>query len=169
MVALFVPNEAALAAALDADPELLSRALALRVAITGPTSLAMMLTNVSASWRQQNLAENAERIVGEVLELHKRLGTFVDHLGKLGKHLTSSVGAFNSAVGSFERRLLPSARRVEQLAAVPDDARLDDLAQVEAMPSLAVADAVPLPIGDDPGDDTGGDPGDPDGLVTDLR
>jgi len=37
------------------------------------------------------------------------------------------------------------------------------------MPSLAVADAVPLPIGDDPGDDTGGDPGDPDGLVTDLR
>jgi len=141
MVALFVPNEAALAAALDADPDLLSRALALRVAITGPTSLAMMLTNVSASWRQQNLAENAERIVGEVLELHRRLGTFVEHLGRLGKHLTSSVGAFNSAVGSFERRLLPSARRVEQLAAVPDDARIDDLAQIEAMPSLAVPGA----------------------------
>ncbi len=151
MVALFVPNEAALAAALDADPELLSRALALRVAITGPTSLAMMLTNVSASWRQQNLADNAERIVGEVLELHKRLGIFVDHLAKLGKHLTSSVGAFNAAVASFERRLLPSARRVEQLAAVPDDARLDDLVEVETVPTLGASAQPPLPaVTDDP-------------------
>jgi len=149
MVALFVPNEAALAAALDADPELLSRALALRVAITGPTSLAMMLTNVSASWRQQNLADNAERIVGEVLELHKRLGIFVDHLAKLGKHLTSSVGAFNSAVGSFERRLLPSARRVEQLAAVPDDARLDDLSEVDTVPTLGATSQPPLPVATD--------------------
>ena len=158
MIVLFVPNEAALAAALDADPELLSRALALRVAVTGPTSLAMMLTNVSASWRQQNLAENAERIVGEVLELHKRLGTFVDHLGKLGKHLTSSVSAFNSAVGSFERRLLPSARKVEQLAAVPDDARLSDLAELDTMPTtppplaappLATSEPSTLPLATD--------------------
>lgn len=167
MIVLFVPNEAALAAALDADPELLSRALGLRVAITGPTSLAMMLTNVSASWRQQNLAENAERIVGEVLELHKRLGTFVDHLAKLGKHLTSSVGAFNSAVGSFERRLLPSARKVEQLAAVPDDARLDDLAELDTTPTtpprLAGAEPAPLPLGDDDpaaGGPAGGGPAD---------
>lgn len=160
MVALFVPNEAALAAALDADPDLLSRAMALRVAITGPTSLAMMLTNVSASWRQQNLADNAERIVGEVLELHKRLGTFVDHLAKLGKHLTSSVGAFNGAVASFERRLLPSARRVEQLAAVPDDARLDDLSEVETVPTIGAAEPATLPaasavtdaLADDPAD-----------------
>lgn len=153
MVVLFVPNEAALAAALDADPELLSRALALRVAVTGPTSLAMMLTNVSASWRQQSLADNAERIVSEVLELHKRLGTFVDHLSKLGKHLTSSVGAFNSAVGSFERRLLPSARKVEQLAAVADDARLSDLGEIDttptAPPPLAAPDAPALPLDTD--------------------
>jgi DNA recombination protein RmuC len=148
MVVLFVPNEAALAAALAADPELLSRALALRVAVTGPTSLAMMLTNVSASWRQQSLADNAERIVSEVLELHKRLGTFVDHLAKLGKHLSSSVGAFNSAVGSFERRLLPSARKVEQLAAVAEEARLADLAEVDTVPTLEASTLEPLPAGE---------------------
>ena len=149
MVVLFVPNEAALAAALEADPDLLSRALGLRVAITGPTSLAMMLTNVSASWRQQSLAENAERIVGEVLEMHKRLGTFVDHLGRLGKSLNGSVNAFNSAVGSFQRRLLPAAQRVEQLAAVAEDARVSELAEVETAPTLALSDAPPLPAGDD--------------------
>lgn len=149
MVVLFVPNEAALAAALEADPELLSRALGLRVAITGPTSLAMMLTNVSASWRQQSLAENAERIVGEVLEMHKRLGTFIDHLGRLGKSLNGSVNAFNSAVGSFQRRLLPAAQRVEQLAAVAEDARVSELSEVDTVPTLALSDAPPLPAGDD--------------------
>jgi DNA recombination protein RmuC len=149
MVVLFVPNEAALAAALEADPELLSRALGLRVAITGPTSLAMMLTNVSASWRQQSLAENAERIVGEVLELHKRFKKFAEHLGKVGKSLNSSVAAFNETVGSFQRRLLPAAQRVEQLAAVTEDARVSELAEIETMPTLALSDAPPLPAGDD--------------------
>ena len=149
MVVLFVPNEAALAAALEADPDLLSRALGLRVAVTGPTSLAMMLTNVSASWRQQSLAENAERIVGEVLEMHKRLGTFVDHLGRVGKSLNTSVNAFNSAVGSFQRRLLPAAQRVEQLAAVADDARVSELAEVDTVPTLALSDAPSLPVGDE--------------------
>lgn len=141
LVALFVPNEAALAAALDADPELLSKALAQRVVVTGPTSLAMMLTNVSASWRQQNLADNAERIVGEVLELHKRLGTFAEHLAKVGQHLGRSVTSFNIAVGSFERRLLPAARKVEQLAAVPESERLNDLVEVETAPTHAAGAA----------------------------
>jgi len=155
MVVLFVPNEAALAAALDADPELLSRALALRVAITGPTSLAMMLTNVSASWRQQSLAENAERIVSEVLELHRRLGRFVKHLDTLGRHLTGSVSAFNAAVGSFERRLMPAARKVETLAALADDARLKDLPEIETTPTLALDGAGDRSDGPDDGPDDG--------------
>ena len=149
LLVLFVPNEAALAAALEADPDLLSRALAQRVAVTGPTSLAMMLTNVSSSWRQQQVAENAERIVEEVLDLHKRMGVFVEHLAKVGQHLTSTTSAFNRAVGSFERRLLPSARRVEQLAAVADDARLPDIAEVEQIPTLPASVEQPmLPSGD---------------------
>jgi DNA recombination protein RmuC len=149
LLVLFVPNEAALAAALEADPDLLSRALSQRVAVTGPTSLAMMLTNVSSSWRQQQVAENAERIVEEVLDLHKRMGVFVDHLAKVGQHLTSTTSAFNRAVGSFERRLLPSARRVEQLAAVADDARLPDLVEVEQVPTLPASHDQPmLPAGE---------------------
>jgi DNA recombination protein RmuC len=152
LLVLFVPNEAALAAALEADPDLLSRSLAQRVAITGPTSLAMMLTNVSASWRQQQVAENAERIVEEVLDLHKRMGVFVEHLAKVGQHLTSTTTAFNRAVGSFERRLLPSARRVEQLAAVADDARLPDITEIEQVPTLPASAELPLqlPGSDDP-------------------
>ena len=141
LVALFVPNEAALAAALDADPDLLGKALELRVVVTGPTSLAMLLTNVSASWRQQALAENAEKVVTEVLTLHERLGTFLGHLAKVGSALDRSVDAFNRAVGSFERRVLPAARRVEELTAMAESDRLDDLAAVEAQPTLTAGDA----------------------------
>jgi DNA recombination protein RmuC len=136
LMALFVPNEAALAAALEADPTLLTRALELRIVVTGPTSLAMLLTNISASWRQQRMADNAERIVGEALELHRRLGSFVAHLAKVGTHLARSVGSFNDAVGSFERRLLPATRRIEALAAVADKDRLEDLSQIETIPTL---------------------------------
>jgi DNA recombination protein RmuC len=138
LVVLFVPNEAALAAALEADPDLLGKALAQRVLVTGPTSLAMMLTTVSSSWRQQQVAENAERIVGEVLDLHRRLAVFSEHLTRVGRALASSVSAYNSAVGSFERRLLPSARRVEQLAAIADDGILPDVPELEAMPTLGL-------------------------------
>jgi DNA recombination protein RmuC len=115
---LFVPNEASLAAALEVDPTLLEQAMTRGVALTGPTSLVMMLTNVSASWRQHAFAENAEQIVREVGELHKRFGTFADHLNRVGKQLESSVKAYNDAVGSFDRRLMPSARRVEAIAGV---------------------------------------------------
>ncbi len=143
LVVVFVPNEAALAAALDADPDLLGKALELRVVLTGPTSLAMLLTNVSASWRQQALAENAEKVVSEVLTLHDRLGTFLEHLAKVGTALDRSVDAFNRAVGSFERRVLPAARRVEELTAMAEADRLADLANVEAQPTLTAGDDAP--------------------------
>ena len=139
-VLLSARNEAALAAALDADPDLLGKALELRVVLTGPTSLAMLLTNVSASWRQQALADNAAKVVDEVLSLHERLGTFLGHLAKVGSTLDRTVDAFNRAVGSFERRVLPAARRVEELTAMADADRLDDLANVEAQPTLTAGD-----------------------------
>jgi DNA recombination protein RmuC len=126
LMALFVPNEASLSAALEADRDLLSKALSMRVAVTGPTSLAMMLTNISASWRQQQFAENAGRIVSEVKELHERLRIFTDHFAKVGTQLDRSVSAYNDAVGSFESRLLPSARRVEALEVLPHNHRIDD-------------------------------------------
>jgi len=145
LIAVFVPNEAALAAALDADPDLLGKALELRVVLTGPTSLAMLLTNVSSSWRQQALAANAEKVVRAALTVHERIGIFLDHLAKVGTHLDRSVAAFNEAVGSFEHRLVPAARRIEDLTAMVEGDRIADLAAVEVQPRLTVggSDAVP--------------------------
>jgi DNA recombination protein RmuC len=146
LMALFVPNEASLSAALEADPDLLSKALALRVAVTGPTSLAMMLTNISASWKQQQFAENAERIVSEVKELHERLRIFTDHFASVGNQLERSVDAYNKAVGSFESRLLPKARSVEALDVLPNGQRVEDVKEIERRPRHLQAAESPPPL-----------------------
>lgn len=140
LVVLFVPNEAALAAALDADRDLLAAALELRVAITGPTSLAMMLTNINASWRQHELAQNTTRIVAEVQVVHDRLRVFAGHLARLGKGLDDAIDAYNRAVGSFDSRLVPVARNLERLAAVSADAEVPALPRIDVQartPALA--------------------------------
>lgn len=114
-VVLFIPGEQFLSAALEIDRKLLEDAMAEKVILATPTSFIALLRAVAYGWRQQALAENAEkiRIVGE--ELYGRLGTFADYLSKLGRSLDSSVGHFNKAVGSFDSRILPSARKFTEM------------------------------------------------------
>ena len=76
------------------------------------------------------LAENAEHIktVGE--ELYGRLQTFTDHLQKVGKSLDTSMKHYNSAVGSFDSRVLPSARKFNEMG-ISTDKKIDQPNQVE--------------------------------------
>ena len=114
-VVLFIPGEQFLGAALEQDHKLMEDAMAERVILATPTTLIALLRAVAYGWRQQALAENAEKIreLGE--ELYARLATFADHLGKLGKSLDSSVSHYNKAVGSFDSRILPSARKFTEM------------------------------------------------------
>ncbi len=110
-VVLFIPGDQFLSAALDQDHTLLENAMQQKVILATPTSFVALLRAVAYGWRQESLAENAEKIrqVGE--ELYGRLGTFADHLGKMGKSLNGSVQHYNKAVASFDSRVLPSARK----------------------------------------------------------
>lgn len=114
-VVLFIPGDQFLSAALDQDRKLLEDAMAEKVILATPTSFIALLRAVAYGWRQQALAENAEkiRIVGE--ELYGRLSTFAEYMSKLGRSLDSSVGHFNKAVGSFDARILPSARKFTEM------------------------------------------------------
>ncbi len=114
-VVLFIPGDQFLSAALDNDPALLEDALRQQVILATPTSFVALLRAVGYGWRQEQLAENAEKIkqVGE--ELYKRLGVFAGHLQKLGRSLESSTKHYNSAVGSFDSRILPSAQKFNDM------------------------------------------------------
>jgi DNA recombination protein RmuC len=114
-VILFIPGDQFLSAALAELPTLLEDAIRQNVIIATPTSCVALLKAVAYGWRQTALANNAAtiRTLGE--DLYKRLVTFTSHLGRLGRSLGSSVEAFNSAVGSFERQVLPGARKFTEL------------------------------------------------------
>ena len=114
-IVLFIPGDQFLNAALDIQRDLIETALRQKVILATPTSFVALLRAVAYGWRQQTLAVNAERIrdVGE--ELYKRLGVFAEHLAKVGKNLNSSVDSYNAAVGSFERQLIPGARKFAEM------------------------------------------------------
>jgi len=114
-VVLFIPGEQFLAAALEIDHKLLEEALAQQVILATPSSFVALLRAVAYGWRQEALAKNAEVIREIGQDLYTRLTTFSEHLAKLGRSLDSSVDSFNKAVGSFDNRVLPGARRFVEL------------------------------------------------------
>ena len=121
-VVLFIPGDQFLSAALDVDHALLEDALQQKIILATPTSFVALLRAVAYGWRQEALAANADHIreVGE--ELYQRLAVFTEHLSKLGNSLEGSVSHFNKAVGSFDSKVLPGARKFVEMGVSPKKA-----------------------------------------------
>jgi DNA recombination protein RmuC len=133
MVVMFLPGEMFFSAALQQDPTLIEDAARRKVVLASPTTLIALLKAIAYGWRQEQLAENAERISALGQELHERIATMAEYLGKLGAALERSVDAFNNAVRSMETRVLVSARRFKELG-VGGRKEIEELDQVEVKP-----------------------------------
>jgi len=144
---LFLPGDQFLSAALAERPELLENALTQSVVITTPSTLIALLKTVAYGWRQSEVAHNAAVIRDLGQELYRRLATFDGHLARMGQRLTAAVEAYNAAVGSLERQVLPQARRFTELG-VTADAPLAVLEQVTQLARKQDAPALAdLPAG----------------------
>jgi DNA recombination protein RmuC len=147
-VILFIPGDQILSAALSQRPELLDEALSQQVILATPTSLVALLKAVAYGWQQAALADHAAEIRSLAVQLYERLGGFAGHLAQLGKELGDGVKAYNRAVGSLERMVLPSARRFTELGVTPRE-RVATLKPVDDLPrelgTAASADADPDP------------------------
>ena len=119
LVICFIPNEPALHAAFAADPELFDYALERNVLLVSPTSLIGLLRTMELGWRQERMVAEAAEIAEAAKTLHTRFGKFLGDFEKVGKGLRTATGAYDTAIGSMERRLLPQLRKVEGLGVAP--------------------------------------------------
>lgn len=118
LVLMFLPGDAFLAAALDADPTMFERAAAKGVHLVTPTSLVPVLRGIALGWREHRAEQTAAEIHSLGVELHERLAVFAQHFDKVGAQLGRTVDAYNASVGSLERRIAPAARRLADHGAV---------------------------------------------------
>jgi DNA recombination protein RmuC len=115
MVVMFLPGETLFSAALQQDLTLIEHGLEQKVLLASPITLIALLTTVAHSWRHEALTENYREVARLGKEFYERLATFADRFDDVRKRLDGTVQAYNDAAGSFESRVLVSARRLREL------------------------------------------------------
>ncbi|WP_144710620.1 DNA recombination protein RmuC [Curtobacterium pusillum] len=138
----FIPSESLIASALAADPGLLDHAFRKRVALASPVTLWSVLKTVAFSWQQDVVTQEARELFTISRELHGRLSTMAGHVDKLGRSIRGSVVDYNRFVGSLERQVLPSARRLSLLdesKVIADPSTIEDEPRLLTAPELVGA------------------------------
>jgi DNA recombination protein RmuC len=131
---MFLPGAHLLEAAFQSAPHLQEEAIARNVLIATPVTLLALLKTVGIYWNQDKLARNAQEIAETAKEYHARLRVFTQHLEKTGAGLKSAVSAYNKAIGSYNRNVLPQGRRLEENADIAANRAIDEPAVVEQEP-----------------------------------
>lgn len=116
-VVLFLPAESLFSAALEGDPDLIVWAASKQVMLATPASFIALLRAVSFSWQQHDQTENARAIADHAQELFERVCIFSEHLERIRAGLERATKAFNEAVGSYERYIIPSGERLVKFGA----------------------------------------------------
>lgn len=137
-VVLFLPSEAFFSAACQRDPALIEFAVGRGVIPASPTTLITLLKAVAYGWQQERIGRNAEEIRDLGQDLYQRMTVLADHLAKIRKGLEGAVSAYNDAVGSIERRVLPTARKLHAMSGSSEE-ELESLEVVNNHPRLTAA------------------------------
>ena len=130
-VVLFLPGESFFSQALTYDPSLIEYGVERKILLATPTTLIALLRSVAWGWREEKVGEHAEKISELAKALYERLASMVEHFQKLKRSLDQTVDAYNKTVGSFESRVLVSARRFQELGIKADGQRIEELLPVE--------------------------------------
>ncbi len=139
-VVMFVPGEHFVAAALEHDPELWDFAFRNKVLLATPTNLVAIARTVAQVWRQDKMANEAAEIGRMGAELYDRLATAAEHLKRVGGGLESAVNNYNKFVGSFERNVLSSGRRLAEKGVEIGKREIEPVPLVESAPRYNAAD-----------------------------
>jgi DNA recombination protein RmuC len=154
---MFLPGETLFSAALQHDLTLIEHGLAQRVLLASPITLIALLTTIAHTWRQEALTDNYREVAALGREFYDRLAKFTEYFDDIRKRLDGAVQAYNQAAGSFETRVLVSARRLRDLevTAAPE---LPAVEPIDTVPRvLKQAGLMGLPDGATLGPERGSD------------
>lgn len=114
-VVLYIEVESAFGTALKYDKDLINIAIKSKILFATPTTLISLLQTVSYTWRQHKATENAIEIWKQAKTVYERLTIFSEYLQKIGNNINSLVKTYNSGVGSWQQRVMPSVKRLSEL------------------------------------------------------
>ena len=143
-VVMFVPGEHFVAAALEADPDLWDFAFHNKVLLATPTNLVAIARTVAQVWRQDTIAREAVEIGKAGAELYDRLAVAAEHMKRVGGGLETAVNNYNKFVGSFERNVLTSGRRLAERGIEIGKRQIEEVPKVEATPRYNAEDAAQI-------------------------
>lgn len=142
IVICFIPVESFLGAALEADSTLLDYSFSKGVVLASPVSLLAIMKSIAYSWSQNTLTDNAKELFELAKQLYGRLSTLGENVTKLGSSIKTSVDRYNSLVGSLETRVLPAARKLNNLdekTVLPENEIIQILQPLESVPKSLTA------------------------------
>jgi DNA recombination protein RmuC len=148
-VVLFIPGENFFSAALARDPNLIETGAASQIILATPTTLISLLKTIDMGWRQEALAENAKVISTLGSDLYQRLAVMTGHFKTLGRDIERTTESYNKMLGSYERRVLATARKFDGLGlSLKSDTPLPEIEPVETQPRKPIESS--LDDNDDP-------------------
>jgi DNA recombination protein RmuC len=153
-VIMFIPTESSLAAAFEVYPNLIEDAAQAKVVLTSPTSLVIALNTIAMLWQEDTQVRNAQEMIKESGDLYGRLITFINHFSKVGDNLKRSMDTYNSAVGSFDRSVMPKAKAVEELGRFTDEIPAPNKVEIDLRESKYATYETQLGLVSDPDEET---------------
>lgn len=123
-VVMYLPSQAVYEEAVVAHPEALERLMGMRVMVAGPSALFAVLMNVGSLMKEHRAIKQADEILSQAKDLQGRMTTFTGHLERVGKSLSTTVGAFNGVIGSWTSSVAPQLARIGEMRGESFDAEI---------------------------------------------
>lgn len=135
-VVMFVPGDNFVSAAFENDPDLFEDGMKSRVLICTPTTFIALMKAISYGWGQETLAQSAAEIGKLGKDLYARLATLGGLVAKVGGNLETTVKNYNALVASLESRVMPQARKFNELGVEGTSEPLSELNEIDTTARL---------------------------------
>ena len=134
-VIMYMPNVSIYMSAIEQIPDLVEQAAKHRVMICPPSLVYAALKTIMLTWQQQEVYENAENIKQQASEVHARLKKFNDDFfTKIGTDLGRAIKSYNDGVRSWESRLMPSVRKIEEMGIADSTRKIEAPEEKQELP-----------------------------------